>query len=151
MPNDGPGAPAPKSLTEALREIEVFADLTDDQLGWFINHASEEFYPAGTLILREGDIAETLNVILAGQIRYQSSNPELPVFLGHAGTVTGVLPYSRLKKYAGNVHAILPVRVVRLHRDLFPEMLERIPVLGPRLVAVMADRIRDVTRLGQQR
>jgi hypothetical protein len=33
----------------------------------------------------------------------------------------------------------------------FPELLQRIPVLGYRLVAVMSDRIRETTRQEVQR
>ena len=42
-------------------------------------------------------------------------------------------------------------RVATLAKELFPEMLQRIPELGPRLVAVMADRIRNIAREEQHR
>ena len=41
--------------------------------------------------------------------------------------------------------------MVRLHKSLFPEMLQRMPQLGQRLVALMADRIRETTRMETQR
>jgi signal transduction histidine kinase len=42
------------------------------------------------------------------------------------------------------------VRIAALPASLFPEMLSLFPDLGPRLVAVMSDRIRENTRAGDQ-
>src|SRR5277367_6586035 len=133
-----------KSLEVALREIPTFADLTDDQVGWLAAHMLDESYEMGSLMIRQGEPAEYLTVLLEGDIRFQTPG-DAQVFLAHAGEITGLLPYSRLKHYGGFVTALTAIRAARLHRDHFPEMLERIPVLGPRLVAVMADRIRRST------
>src|SRR5208337_3086026 len=72
-------------------------------------------------------------------------------FRVYAGQVTGLLPYSRLTSYGGTAQAVLPTRVALLHRSLFPEMLKQMPLLGQRLVALMADRIRETTRMETQR
>ena len=37
-------------------------------------------------------------------------------------------------------------RIARVSKDLFPEMLNRIPALGPKLVGILSDRIREVTK-----
>src|SRR5579859_838613 len=140
-----------KPLEVALREIQVFSDLSEGQMAWLVAHMSDETFPVGARVLNEGDAAEHLSAILEGELRIQSSNAEMPVTITRAGTVTGVLPYSRLRTYPGNVYATQPVRMARLHRDLFEEMLLTIPVLGARLTAVMADRIRNTARLSQQR
>jgi len=62
-----------------------------------------------------------------------------------------MLPYSRLTHYGGTAQAVVPTRVALLHKSLFPEMLQRMPQLGQRLVAIMADRIRETTRVETQR
>jgi signal transduction histidine kinase len=130
-----------KSLDVALREIPTFSDLTEDQMSWLASQMVDETYEAGAQIIRQGEAAEYMTVLIDGEIRYQAQG-DTQVFLAQAGEVTGLLPYSRLKQYGGNVTAITKVRGARLHKSQFPEMLERIPVLGPRLVALMADRIR---------
>jgi signal transduction histidine kinase len=43
------------------------------------------------------------------------------------------------------------LRVGRFHKRLFPEMLQRMPVLTERLVVLMLDRVRDSTRMSEQR
>src|ERR1700726_4914822 len=40
---------------------------------------------------------------------------------------------------------------MRLRKEQFEEMLQRIPELLPRLIGVLADRIREYSRAGQQR
>src|SRR5208283_1823733 len=139
-----------KSLDVALREIPTFADLSGEQISWLVSHMLDETYEAGSLLIRQGEPAEHLTVLIEGEIRFQTPG-DSQVFLAHAGEITGLLPYSRLKQYGGNVTAITMIRGARLHKDHFPEMLERIPALGPRLVGLMADRIRRSTYQDVQR
>jgi len=140
------------SLIDDLRKVEVFADLPEEQLAWFVENLEERRFQQGEILAREGEPLDYLIVILEGEMRIQrgSGGDEL-VFRGFAGQVTGLLPYSRLTHYGGTSRAVLPTRIVALHRSHFPEMLKRMPVLGQRLVSIMADRIRETTRIETQR
>jgi signal transduction histidine kinase len=139
-------------LINDLRKIEAFSDLPDDQLAWLAERFEEIRIAPGEIFARQGEPADHLIVILEGEVHMQRGGaPDAPIFHGFAGQVTGVLPYSRLTRFAGTARAVLPTRIVRLHKDLFPEMLQRMPQLGQRLVAIMSDRIRESTRLEQQR
>jgi signal transduction histidine kinase len=140
------------SLIDDLRKIEVFADLPEEQLAWLVEKFEEKRYQAGDILAREGDPIDHLTVILDGEIRIERGAGSDPIiFTVYAGHVTGLLPYSRLTHYGGTTRAVLPTRIAALHRSTFPEMLQRIPVLGQRLVALMADRIRETTRIETQR
>lgn len=137
---------------EDLRKIEVFADLPQEQLDWLTEHLQEMHFQPGEIIGREGEPLDHLTVILDGEIRFQrGQGADEMVFRGFAGQVTGLLPYSRLTHYAGTSRAVLPTRIANLHRSFFPEMLQRMPLLGQRLVSIMADRIRETTRIETQR
>jgi signal transduction histidine kinase len=138
-------------LIEALRRFELFAGVPDEQLNWFARHASDQTFAAGEQLVHEGDEADSMTLIIEGQLRYQTSEPGSPVFIARTGTATGLLPFSRLTRYPGSAFAITPLRVARIFRDDFPAMLQAIPLLGPRLVAVMSDRIRERTRILEQR
>jgi len=141
-----------RSLIDDLRKIEVFADLPEEHLAWLVEKFEEMRFQPGEILAREGDPVENLIVILEGEIRVQrDSDPDSIIFTGYAGQISGVLPYSRLSRYPGTSRAVLPTRMLRLHKDWFPEMLQRIPLLGQRLVALMADRIRETTRRETQR
>ncbi|MGH9431751.1 MAG: ATP-binding protein [Terriglobia bacterium] len=141
-----------EALVNDLRQITVFSDLAADQLTWLAGKFEEVRLAPGDIFVRPGDPAVWLTVILEGEVRLQrEGDPDGPIFSATAGQVTGYLPYSRLTHFAGTGRAVLPTRLVRLHRDNFPEMLQRIPEIGQRLVAIMADRIRETTKVETQR
>ena len=111
---------AGSSLIDDLRRIEVFADLSQDQLDWLVEHFEETRFQPGEIMGREGEPLDNLIVILEGEIRIQrGSGSEEIVIRGMAGQVTGLLPYSRLTHYGGTTRAVLPTRVAALHRSLF--------------------------------
>ena len=107
----------------------------------------------GEVLLREGDPADALFVLLEGEVRgrRESGPGDVPGFVVRGGAVTGLLPYSRLTRFPLTGRATLPSWLLRLHKDHFPEMLQRIPELLPRLVGVMVDRSREFSRAEQQR
>lgn len=76
---------------------------------------------------------------------------QVPFLTQRTGMVTGLLPFSRLRTYPGSGQAVGRTRIYRLHQSHFDEMLRVAPSLGPRLVALMTDRVREITRLTQQR
>jgi len=141
-----------QSLIDELRKIEVFSDLPPEQLAWLGERFDEVRFQAGEVIAKPGDPVEYLNVVLEGEFRVQSTtDPDAPTFTARAGQVTGALPYSRLTHFPGFARAVLPTRIARLHKRYFAEMVQSMPLLGQRLVAVMADRIRETTRIETQR
>ena len=140
-------------LKVALRKIEIFADLSEEQLDWFASN-SEDLHPSsGEILTREGDPADALFVILEGELRgrRESAGVGPPMFTAGAGQVTGMLPFSRLTVFPLVTRAFGPTRIARLHKARFPEMMQRIPQLTPRLVGVLADRIRNQSQAQQQR
>jgi signal transduction histidine kinase len=55
-----------------------------------------------------------------------------------------------MKVYGGQGFAITDVWALLIHKDVFPEMLRAIPSMGQRVVSVLLDRVREVTRIEQQ-
>jgi signal transduction histidine kinase len=148
-----PRAPEEQSVEAALRQIEIFADLRDDQLQWFASSGKEIRLSPGDTLMREGDPADALFVVLDGEVRgrREHGGVDAPGFVGRAGQVTGMLPFSRMTVFPLTGRATLPSWILRLHKDHFHEMLQRIPELLPRLIGVLADRIREYSRAEQQR
>ena len=139
-----------KTIKDALRHVQIFSDLEDDQLSWFASNSEELRFSAGEVITREGDPADALFVLLEGEIRgRKESAPDSIV--GQAGQVVGMLPFSRMTHFPLTARATSPVWGLRLPKNRFDDMLQRIPQLLPRLVAVLADRIREYSRAEQQR
>jgi signal transduction histidine kinase len=61
-----------------------------------------------------------------------------------------MLPFSRMTAFQVTGRAVTNVRLLRFPVGLFPEMMQRMPVLVQRLVGIMSDRVRESTTLDQQ-
>jgi signal transduction histidine kinase len=135
-----------------LLQVPVFAGVPDDQITWFISHCDELTLNSGETYFRQGDPADAMFVILEGQLQARGEiGGETVIFAIEAGDVTGVLPFSRMKQFTVNSRAITNARVLRFPSSLFPELIQKMPELVQRLVGLMADRIRETTRMEQQR
>jgi signal transduction histidine kinase len=135
-----------------LLNVPAFADLPDDQIAWFISHSEELHVKAGDAYIREGDPADTMFVILEGQLQARGEiGGETVIFSIKPGDVTGVLPFSRMKQFPIGARAVTDGRVLRFPASLFPNLIQKMPELTQRLVGLMSDRIRETTRLEQQR
>jgi signal transduction histidine kinase len=138
-------------IVTGLRSVSIFADLAPEDLEWLAARMDEVTFHAGQIFARPGDAVDYLNVILEGEIQFERLEaPGSPVLTASAGQVTGLLPFSRLTQVRGTARAVLPSRLLRLHKQHFPEMMQRMPQLGQRLVALMSDRIREITRMETQ-
>src|ERR1700687_1719612 len=137
--------------SELLR-VPAFADLPDDQVAWFLSQSQELQIKAGDTYVREGDPADAMFVILDGQLEARGEFAgEAFVISKKPGDVTGVLPFSRMKQFTVTGRAITDGRVLRFPAALFPDLVQKMPELAKRLVGLMSDRIREATRIEQQR
>ncbi len=137
--------------SELLR-VPTFEGLPDDQLDWFLSHSQEVKLKPGDVYLRPGGPTDSMVVVLEGELQVRGELAgETVVLPFEAGAVTGVLPFSRMKKSVLTGRAVTDARILKFPSAKFPEMIQKMPELTQRLVGVMADRIREVTRLEQQR
>src|SRR5213596_3491845 len=137
--------------SELLR-IPAFADLPEDQIDWFLSHAEELHVKPGDTYFRQGDPADAMFVILEGQIQARGElGGETVVLSTKPGDVTGVLPFSRMKQFPLDARATTDTKILRFPSSLFPELVQKMPELTKRLVGLMSDRIRETTRIEQQR
>jgi len=137
--------------SELLR-VAAFADLPDDQITWFLSQSREVSLSPGEIYARQGDPADEMSVVLEGQLEVRGEiSGETIVIPIKAGDVTGILPFSRMKQYTISGRAITASRLLRFPAACFPELVQKMPELTQRLVGLMSDRIREGTRIEQQR
>lgn len=152
-----PGTATPEDKIEALRRVGVFADLPEDQLRWFAENAVERRLEAGDVLFRKGDPAEYMAVYLEGEVHaYRDEmTHDGYVYIARAGDpateVSGVLPFSRMTELAATGRVVTRMRALLFHTSLFPELLQRMPLLAQRLVGIMSDRVRETTKADQDR
>jgi signal transduction histidine kinase len=135
-----------------LRRLPIFADLPDEQIDWFISQAQEIVLKPDEVYLHQGDPADAMFVVLEGQIQARGELVgELVSISTKIGDVTGALPFSRMKQFPLTGRAVTTSRVLRFPAVSFPDLVQKMPELAKRLVGVMSDRIRETTRIEQQR
>src|ERR1700677_60444 len=136
----------------ALLKVPAFVDLPEDQITWFISHTNEMNLKAGETAFRQDDPADAMYVILEGQLQARGEiGGETVVIPMQPGSVTGVLPFSRMKQFTVGVKALTDAKALRFASAQFPELVQKMPELAQRLVGLMSDRIRETTRREQQR
>jgi signal transduction histidine kinase len=135
-----------------LLRVPAFADLPAEQIAWFLSQAQEVHLAAGEVYARQGDPADSMFVILDGQFQWRGEfGGETIVLSSKVGDVTGVLPFSRMKQFTVTGRAVTTGRILKFPASRFPELVQKMPELATRLVGLMSDRIRETTRIEQQR
>jgi signal transduction histidine kinase len=139
-------------LNAELREAPALAGLPDEVFAWLTEQGEEVQLAANEVYLREDQLADRLIILLEGELHGRVEGPERDgqVYVIQRGTISGKLPFSRMTHYAVTIRAAAPSRVFWLDTKHFPELMQRFPALLQRLVEVMSDRVREVTRLDER-
>jgi len=137
---------------DLLRRIPAFAGLPDEQIAWFLSQSRELHLNAGDTYARQSDPADAMFVLLEGEFQWRGELAGESIVLAvKSGEITGTLPFSRMKQFGLTGRAMTEARVLRFPATAFPDLVQRMPALTTHLVGLMSDRIREVTRLEQQR
>jgi len=137
---------------ELLLQIPAFHELPEEQISWFLSQSQEVRLKAGQTYARQGDPADAMFVLLEGGFEARGDIAgEVVIRDLEAGSVTGVLPFSRMKRFPLAARATTEGRLLRFPTSKFPELVQKMPDLTVTLVGMMADRIREFTRIEQQR
>jgi hypothetical protein len=146
-----PAKPSPiADIVAGLRTITPLDGLTEEEYTWLATKGTERMGGDRSIVFREGEPACNMNFILSGEVQVRRRHSSAALFIGRAGSMTGKLPYSRMKTYGGEGYSVGPVWAIDIHESLFPEMLAAIPSMGQRSVSALLDRVREVTRMEQQ-
>ena len=141
----------PAKIIAALRAIEPFDGLTEDECLWLATNGTERLGPDGAILFREGDPVDAMNIMLGGEVHIRRGQTGNTVFwVARMGQISGLLPFSRMKGHGGTGYAVGESWSLDILKDQFPAMLAAIPSMAQRCVTVLLNRVREVTRMEQQ-
>jgi signal transduction histidine kinase len=140
-----------EDVVAALRKVTPLEGMDERDYRWLAENGKELLIPPGQFMFHQDQPVEYMAIVLHGEIhvRRRMGN-ETNVFVGRAGEITGILPFSRMKTHGGDGVASISTWILAIHKDDFPRMLETVPTIKARLVGVLLDRVREVTRIEQQ-
>jgi small-conductance mechanosensitive channel/CRP-like cAMP-binding protein len=134
---------------DALRNVETFRPLTDEQVSDLSRHARLERYTAGEALVRQGEAGRSLFVVRAGDVRVEkadgSSTRELArlgpgSFFGEMSLLTG-------EPRSASVVALGEVEVVVVEKDAFATLLHDDGHLARALSEALEERSREQARV----
>ena len=138
-------------IVTALKKVAPLNGLEEAEYEWLAVHGTEVFAESGAVVFREGEPATKMSILLQGEIYVRREHGGAgALFIGRSGQLTGLLPFSRMKAYGGLGYTSAPTWGLEFDRSTFPEMVKAIPSLTERVVAILLDRVREVTRMEQQ-
>ncbi|GII87748.1 sensor histidine kinase [Sphaerisporangium siamense] len=154
----------PPGLAARLREIELFAELSDEQLGWLAGVGTHQKLADGDVLFHENEPAGHFYVLLGGELLFTKvfggqehvltkhiaeSTPE-PLLVQYDGKrraahqFTGELPLLTDSGYIATAISAGGTELMAYDKATFLDMLTRCPEVSRVLLPVLAWRIRTV-------
>jgi diguanylate cyclase (GGDEF)-like protein len=137
-------------LASMLASVPLFKSLTAAQLNTLVAHATEQVYPGGHVIARQGEPPQYLWVLLSGRVRVveATTDGQAEMLLGEIGKaeVFGELGVLRDQPRSATVIAVERTHCLVLrHADFVAALDESVP-LANGLLRVVAARLYDADR-----
>ena len=134
----------PAPLLSRLESHRTLTGVPTDQLAWLVRVGQERIIEPGMVLTPSTGPVRGLYVVLDGHlsIRVDRGGGPRIVMEWHAGDVTGMLPYSRIKGPPGDVVAEERTTIVMVATEDLPRMIQECHELTAVLVHVMVDRAR---------
>jgi CRP-like cAMP-binding protein len=126
----------------ALRGVELFANLSDDERAHLAEHLSYAPFAQGETMTRQGAEAHWLYMVVAGEvsIRVAGDGGEREVARLHAGDFFGEMSLLTGERRTATVVALSPVECYRLDKAAFQELLVARPEVTEHIADVLAKR-----------
>ena len=132
--------------SDFLRNVWLFAALSDDQLDVISNFTFNANFAAGDLIVEEGQTGNGLYVIVSGNVEavkgYGTENAQVLNRLSD-GEVFGEMALLGEWPRTATVRAVTAVECLGIDRWVFLSQLERDPQVGIKMLQILAQRLRD--------
>ncbi|MEO1053180.1 MAG: ATP-binding protein [Bacteroidota bacterium] len=138
-----------KDTLTQLKQIEDLADVPDEQLLWFIDKSETIDLKEGDHVFTIGKPVTNLFIVLTGhiEVRFKQGGQFRLLNAMKPGSISGLLPYSRLKVSSGNARALEETAILSLSKEHFQEMIHDHYELTEAMVHVMTSRTREFAKV----
>jgi diguanylate cyclase (GGDEF)-like protein len=137
-------------LASILASVPLFRKCSPEQLNTLVRHASEQVYPSGHVVTRQGEPPENLWVLLSGRVRVveATADGQAEMLLGEIGKaeIFGELGILRDQPRSATVIAVDRTHCLVLRQRDFLSVLENSTELSMALLRVVAGRLYDADR-----
>ncbi len=129
-------------IRAALRHVEIFSRLADEELAQLAETARFTPFAAGEIITRQGAQANWLYILVKGvvEVRVSTDGAERPVAQLSAPSFFGEMALMTGAPREATVVALTDARCLRIEREDFGEVIARRPELAQQISVVLAQR-----------
>lgn len=135
-------------LTNPLRQVSLFEGLDEAALGALSSKTVTRAYPKNTILISEGDLSDSMYLILAGRVKVyagdENGHEVLINSLGR-GDYFGELALLDEHPRSASVMTLEPSKMMILSRAVFLECLDAHPSMSRSLLRVLARKVRQQT------
>lgn len=139
-------------MDATLTDLELFADVTDDEMNWLLSHSYEVQLEYGEYFLKENEVSNRFYVVLEGELQVTRTINGTPTVMGTTprGIIGGELGLLSGQAAAATSRAILPSRLLVFNEPEFRALFGACPVVGTRILQIAAERLASLaTRVTQ--
>ena len=134
-----------------LNVIPLFCNLSPSQLDSIGSHLAIRVVEKGDVIVRQGDVADTIFIIVAGQVKVyihddQESEREVIVSTLGAGDFFGEIAMFDHEPRTANVAATERTHLQMLSFASFQRIIEQSPDMARKVMSTLAARLRHADR-----
>ena len=132
----------PNAQVELLKGVWLFERCSRKELAMIASAATKVDVPAERVLAREGDVGREFFVLVAGKC--QVTRNGVPVGILGPGSFFGEMALLDRQPRAATVTACEPSEVLVLTTQAFTGVLDTVPSVDRKMIAVLAARLRDL-------
>jgi signal transduction histidine kinase len=135
---------ADATITDRLRDTPLFGGLGDDELRSLVERGEIVDLQVGTRLIAEGDEADALYVVLAGELEVtkRSGASDVPLARVGPGSLQGEIAALEGGRRLASVHAVTPAEVLRIPVSAVRELLAAGPDVSLAIIRTAVGRLR---------
>ncbi len=132
-------------MLDELRQIPLFADLSEEDLEQLYKMAETVSIPAGQLVLREGDPGDSLYVVLAGELEVTKRQGSQDVLLAlyKPGQFFGEMALLEQAPRSASVRTLQESRLLMISQAAFQTLLSCSPSAPLKILHTVTSRLRS--------
>jgi signal transduction histidine kinase len=132
------------NIVRRLAAHRLLSGAPAEEIRWLADRGTLKRFETGDVLATSSEPLEAMHIVLSGHIaiHVMRDGAITRAMEWHAGDLSGVLPYSRLKSPPGTTIALEPSDVFMLRREHFPALIRECHEVTSVCVHVMLERAR---------
>ena len=129
----------------ALHEVELFANMSTEELSVLASIAEEDQFDPGNRIIDENEPADSLNLVLTGQVQVKRGEQE--IFVAGPNDTLGALSMLDGEPWLFSAEVVEHTTVLRIDRETFLDAAADHPGITENILRSLTARIRRLVAL----